>query len=167
MQEIWLGGLQLDDYLEDDLYQKFNRLNQQMKQISSLQIPHPIQEKKEVEERSLHFFNDASNEAYRTVVYNRATYTDGTVAARFVSSKTRVASLTATSILMLELLGALLSAQMSIPVQAALDCKKEEIYYWTDSMDVLWWLQNQSRALEQSLSICWKLCCQYIRDYSS
>ena len=148
MQEIWLAGLQWDDHLEDDLYQKFNQWNQQMKQISSLKIPRCIQEKREVAERSLHFFSDASNEAYGTVVYNRAAYTDGIVTVRMVASKTRVAPLTATSIPRLELLGALLSAQMSINVQAALECNKEEIYCWTDSMAVLWWLQNQSRVLK-------------------
>ena len=148
MQEIWLAGLQWDDHLEDDLYQKFNQWSQQMKKVSILDIPRCIQEKKEVISRSLHFFSDASNEAYGTVAYNRVTYADGTVTVRMVASKTRVAPLTATSIPRLELLGALLSARMATPVQAALECKTEEIYYWTDSMDVLWWLQNQSRALK-------------------
>ena len=111
MQKIWLAGLQWDDHLEDGLYQKFNQWNEQMKQISSLKIPRCIQEKREVAERSLHFFSNASNEACGTVVYNRASYTDGTVRVPMVMSKTRVAPLTATSIPRLELLGALPSAQ--------------------------------------------------------
>ena len=119
-----------------------------MTQILSLKMPCYTQEKREIADRSSHFFSDASNEAYGTAVYNRATYIDGTVTVWMAASKTRVAPLTATSILRLELLRALLPTQMSIPVQTALKCEKEEIYYWTNCMYVLWWLQHQIRALK-------------------
>ena len=54
-----------------------------------------------------------------------------------VASKLRVASLTATSISRLELMGAILELRLSVLVTKAVNIATREITFWSDSTNVL------------------------------
>ena len=91
----------------------------------------------EKQEVSLHVFSHASNEAYAAGAYLKAKYKHGKSSRRFVGTKTKVAPLEATSTLRLELMAALLSVKLAIPMQQVLEVPEKKIFYWIDSMNVL------------------------------
>ena len=55
--------------------------------------------------------------------------------------------LQATSIPWLELMGVLFSTNLLESIMNSLQIPKEQIYFWTISMNVLWWLKNRRQAL--------------------
>ena len=65
---------------------------------------------------SLHTFVDASSNVYGAIVYYRHEHIDGAVSPHVVASKSRIAPLTATSILRLELMGAILGFRLSASI---------------------------------------------------
>ena len=75
------------------------------------------------------------------VVYIRSLYEDGGVHVRLVTSKTRVAPLKRQTIPHLELLGALILAQLI----NSLDLTEGNVktFYWTDSTTALCWIRNE------------------------
>ena len=148
LQEIWLSGLSWDEPLDMDLLKKFKAWNNELNQISKIKVPRCLQEDQQPKDISLHFFSDASVDAYAAVVYQRTQYNNDNVSVRLVAAKTKVAPLQATSIPRLELMGALLSTNLSESIRNSLQIPKENIYFWSDSMNVLWWLKNRSRALK-------------------
>ena len=88
--------------------------------------------------KSAHTFVDASLNVHGAVVYYRHEHIDETVSLHLVASKSRVAPLTAPSILRLELMGAILGFRLSGSISKALKIATSEITSWWDSMNVLW-----------------------------
>lgn len=100
---------------------------------------------KSVVDTSIHTMTDASQLAYAAVSYVRYEYEDGEMAVRFVAAKAKVAPTKATSIPRLELMGAVLGLRMSRKVSELLQIPSENCTFWTDSEDVICWIQGQSR----------------------
>ena len=90
----------------------------------------------------IHGFCDASERAYAAVVYIRCTYGDNCIYTRLVVSKSKVAPVKKQTIPRLELLGALILARLLESVTPLIP-HLNELYCWTDSMTVLWWLSNK------------------------
>ena len=91
----------------------------------------------------LHCFSDASRNAYAAAVYIRSCYGDGFIDVNLVVAKTRVAPLHQQTIPRLELLGANILARLSASVKNALNLPDGiMIFYWIDSMTVLYWIKN-------------------------
>ena len=65
-----------------------------------------------VEERSIHTFSDASENAYTAVVYAHHVYEGGNITAQLIMLKSTLAPLKVVSIPWLELLGALIGLQL-------------------------------------------------------
>lgn len=63
----------------------------------------------------IHAFSDASKKAHAAAVYLHSEYDDGTVEVELLSSKTRLVPIKQQTIPRLELLGALISADLSAP----------------------------------------------------
>lgn len=94
----------------------------------------------------MHTFTDASGDAYGAVTYVRYQYKDGTVSTSLVASKTRVAPLSATSIPRLELMGTVLGLRLALSVAKVLKIDQSVLTFWSDSMNVLWWIRKPSRS---------------------
>ncbi|XP_055613091.1 uncharacterized protein LOC129759623 [Uranotaenia lowii] len=88
----------------------------------------------------LHFFSDASERAYGACAYIRSVDVDGKSYVCLLASKSKVAPLKCQSIPRLELCGALLSAELSSKVRAAVKMQVD-MHFWTDSTCVLQWLK--------------------------
>lgn len=75
----------------------------------------------------------------------RHEYEDGKVTARFVAPKAKVVPTKASSIPSLELMAAVLGLRLSRKVSELLQIPLENCTWWTDSEDVVCWIQGQSR----------------------
>ena len=112
-----------------------------------MQVPRCLQLNSHVETVTLHTFTDASGDAYGAVTYVRYQYKNGTVSTSLVASKTRVAPLSATSIPRLELMGAVLGLRLTLSIAKVLKIDQSLLTFWSDSMNVLWWIRKPSRSL--------------------
>ncbi|XP_055645555.1 uncharacterized protein LOC129782211 [Toxorhynchites rutilus septentrionalis] len=95
----------------------------------------------DVGEVQLHCFTDASELAFGACIYARTVKANGQVKVILLAAKSRVAPLQKRSIPRLELCAAQLGARLSSRVTTALNMKAVPIFYWTDSMVVVYWLR--------------------------
>lgn len=93
---------------------------------------------------TLHTFTDASEKAYAAAVYSRHESVDGRVTVRLIASKTRLAPLKAVSIPRLELMGAVIGLRLSRQACSVMSVQST-VTFWVDSMNVICWIQGQSR----------------------
>lgn len=91
----------------------------------------------------LHVFSDASERAYGACVYLRTTNENNEVQVSLVCSKSRVAPVSSTTLPRLELCGAVVMAELTEKVKAALGMPIDKITYWTDSELVLSWINRE------------------------
>ena len=94
---------------------------------------------------SLHTFVDASESAYGAGVYVRCQYEDGSVSTNIVAAKTHVSPNIATSIPRLELMGAIVGVRLTTRISEVLGVKMTNSTFWSDIVNVLWWLRGRSR----------------------
>ena len=97
---------------------------------------------------TLHVFVDASQDGYGAVICSRVCCKSGLVSRWLVTAKTRVAPFSTTSILRLELMAAVLGLRMSDSVSKALDSALNQLTFWFDSMNVMWWIRGRRRSFK-------------------
>ena len=95
-----------------------------------------------------HTFTDASQQAYGAATYARHLYEDGSVTCRLLASKSRVAPLQAVSIPRLELMAAVVELQLAEAFGNILNLPKHEWLFWSDVVDVLYWIRGCSRKFK-------------------
>ena len=90
-------------------------------------------------------FTDASLSAVSAVVYLRTISADGSIATRYVISKSKVAPTKQLSIPKLELEAATLGAELEgfCETEMTIDVKSKK--FWTDSTAVLSWIKSKNR----------------------
>lgn len=146
LQETWLLGLGWDEEFPVELEKRCKEWFSQLPELSGVQVPRCYREAgKNVVDASIHTMADASQLAYAAVSYVRHEYEDGKVTVRFVAAKAKVAPTKATSIPRLELMAAVLGLRLSRKVSELLQIPFENCTLWTDSEDVVCWIQGQSR----------------------
>ena len=148
LQEMWVSGSDWDDPIDDKLSNITATWFQEMQNIDMVSIPRCLKLTKSMTSERLHVFVDASQEAYGSVVYLQCSYEDQTSSVRFVTSKSRVAPLKAVSIPRLELMAAVLGSRLASSVCSALEIVISEVTFWSDSMNVLWWIRGRSRCFK-------------------
>ncbi|GFY71512.1 integrase catalytic domain-containing protein, partial [Trichonephila inaurata madagascariensis] len=90
---------------------------------------------------ALHVFCGASKKAYAACVFLRVEYEEN-VFVKLIQAKARVAPLKDISILRLELLSCTLGTRLAASVKNDLNLPDVRIYYLTDSMTALAWIQH-------------------------
>ena len=90
-------------------------------------------------------FVDASSEAYGAVSYLRSEYAQGCYVVPIIASKTRVCPLSPMSTPRLELMAAVLGLRLTLSILAALDISTEHARFWSDSMNVLYWIRGKGK----------------------
>ena len=148
MQELWLEGLNWDDKLPGEINGKLQRWCDDLENLSIIKIPRCVQLCDKPISSSLHLFSDASKEANATVAYLRTEYESGEVAVRLIASKSKVAPLRVTSISRLELMAATMSVRLAAILTPVFDMQENDIFYWTDNMNVLWWISRRSKIFK-------------------
>ena len=139
MQEAWIEAVGWD---EDHFKMEWKRW---IGELGAVRVSQCLKEDKELRDVTIHTFSDASEKAYAAASYVRHEYEDGTVSTRLVAAKSRLALLKAMSIPRLELMGALTGLRLTLKICAALEIPRNKAIFWVDSVNVGFWVQEQSR----------------------
>ncbi|XP_049548132.1 uncharacterized protein LOC125959354 [Anopheles darlingi] len=162
LQKIWRSGVQWDEPIDSDSFTSWKTWLKALPEVEKVRIPRwygtsALTRKDEIE---LHTFVDASENGAAAACYIRHA-TGGAVHCCLVAAKTRVAPLRFTSIPRMELEAAVLGARLCRSVEVALRLVEEESedggskaesssrFFWTDSRNVLGWLNSDSRRYSQ------------------
>ena len=150
-QDLCLQGLDWDERMPDDAQRRWQQFFKELPDLAAIKAPRSFKEPKHVADQaqlSLHTFADASDCAVAAAVYVRAEYPDSTVRVNLAMAKAKPAPLQRQSIPMLELRAAVLGAEITEQVKTALGVESRDAWYWTDSMNVLYWLRSHSRRFK-------------------
>ena len=109
-------------------------------------MPRCIRDTKEVINKRIITFVDASLQAYGTVIYLHCLYNDGTVTSWLIASKSKVAPLKPMTMPRLELLGAVLGLRLTQHLIHILEVPIQTVTFYSDRTDVLWWLRGHGRS---------------------
>jgi hypothetical protein len=90
---------------------------------------------------------DASSKAYGTVGYLRSRYVED-IGVTWIQAKAKLTPLEGITIPRGELQGAVLGVGMGRTIQKSLKLQSKNIHFWTDSTNVLCWLQGESVRLK-------------------
>lgn len=167
IQDLWRSGAGWDDPLPADIAEKWSVFCNNINILKEIRIPRwvGVTPNDEIE---LHVFADASEKAYGAVAYIRVKRTDGKIIANIISAKSRVAPLKKLTIPRLELLAALMAAQLATYVSRACRLSSIQTHLWSDSSICLHWIKrdpatnNQFVAnrvtaiLEHSTNVVWR-----------
>ncbi len=141
LQKLWRRKVGWDEPIPEDIAAEWDKWLKATTTLPQLRVPRRITEDTTLPPQ-LHTFCDASSEAYAAATY----YVAGDC-SRMIASKSRVAPLRTASIPRLELMAAELAVDTAAMVLAALDVPVERVHYWTDSTNVLSWMNSESRTL--------------------
>ncbi|XP_062702895.1 uncharacterized protein LOC134285671 [Aedes albopictus] len=151
LQEIWRSSIGWDDVINDQHFEKWSTWCAALPKIAELQIPRcyrsltSISEDNEVQ---LHTFVDASEAGFAAVAYLR--FQEGPIVeCALLGSKTRVSPLKFLSIPRSELQAAVIGVRLAQTVCSTLSFAVKHRFFWTDSKDVLCWLNSDHRRYSQ------------------
>ena len=147
-QETCIRGTRWDEPLDDDQIRDWKTWFEEFPQLSLIKAKRCFTDVDCNEPLSLHTFTDASALAYAAVTYARQELPDGTAKTTLAVAKARPAPIRRKTIPMLELQGAVLGARLSQMAGKALDVPADRQHYWTDSMNVLYWIKSPSRKFK-------------------
>ncbi|XP_035233073.1 uncharacterized protein LOC118204884 [Stegodyphus dumicola] len=123
-------------------HQEWNRFISELPHICKLEIKRCILIAEAIV-IELHEFCDASELAYGAVVYCKSVSQYGEVVKRLVTSNSRISPIKQVAIPRLELCAAVLLAKLMTRVISALKLNTNNVFFWSDSMIVLSWLQKE------------------------
>jgi hypothetical protein len=144
-QETTRLKLNWDEALPAGIQRKWTSWLEDLLNLKKIHIPRCIT-RSDTSDMSLelHCFSDASMKAYGCCAYLRAVDRYGHIHTSLLLSKSRVAPIKSITIPRLELLAAVMSAQIGSVLIKELDLQFTECYFWTDSEIVLRYIQNES-----------------------
>ena len=145
-QSLCVQKVAWDEELQGSARLEFNAFLFKLQQLSKVRIPRCLFNELSIRSFQIHGFSDASEQAYACVVYLRTEYENGQVDCRIIASKARVAPIKQVTIPKLELMGALLLAELMHTIRNVLlqELYPEKItsFYWVDSLVALCWVKN-------------------------
>ena len=138
MQELWDPNLGWDAPLPEPLRIRHQLWREELSQLVDLELPRCYFSNEPSKEISLHGFSDVSEKAYGAVVYIRAIYERHPPTVNLVVAKNRVLPLREKrTIPELELMEAVLLADLLQTEQQTLELEVNQVRAWSDSTTVL------------------------------
>ena len=138
-----------DDPMPTELKEQWCRWLQDLPLIQNFAIPRCLKPKGfETASAELHHFADASEQGYGAVSYLRVVDNNGIIHCSFLKSKSRLAPLKPTTIPRLELAAAVEAVKLDKLLKKELQVPFQESVYWSDSMIVLWYLQQEDKRYQ-------------------
>ena len=150
MQELWKHNLTWDKELPDDFKENWVRWLNELQNLTPLEIPRQYFNNVDSEVQ-LHVFCDSSQLAYGAVAYLRGTTPKSGTKCTFVMSKSKVAPIKPQTMPQLELLAAVLRAELSKYLSNTILPKfhTSQIILWSDSQIVLSWISSSKHLRQQ------------------
>ena len=148
LQNACRQKLQWDETISESDTDKWANWLQSISSLSKVSIDRCIQPTELDMSTSvveLHMFSDASEYAYGSAVYSKIYDVNGNVKCSLLIGKSRLAPIKAMSIPRLELAAAALSVKLFMLAKQELEFKVHEKYFWTDSMIVLGYINNEGK----------------------
>ncbi len=147
-QETWKRSLSWDKPVPDDIKDRWDTWIHDLPSVNSLAIPRRLSpSQRKTVFQSLHGFCDASSVAYGVATYLRTVSEDGSISTTLVIAKARVLPVKPVTIPRAELLGAHLLAKMLSHTSSLLEIPPSQVFAWTDSEIVLYWLPKSPSQL--------------------
>lgn len=140
IQELWQLKLSWDESIPSSLHNTWTKWIRELETLKEIEIPRPVLAS-ETTEIEMHGFCDASERAYGACVYLRSRDNQTGYTVKLLSAKSRVAPLKRVTLPRLELLGAVLLAQLVSTLRQQLPLKLSSIIYWSDSQITLSWIR--------------------------
>ncbi|GFT96677.1 integrase catalytic domain-containing protein [Trichonephila clavipes] len=142
LQEIWKLKLKWDENLPKDILNQVKKWLEQLPILAGIKIPRCLNlSSNGIKRLTLHVFCDASKKAYAACVFLRVEYEEN-VFVKLIQVKARVAPLKDITIPRLELLACVLGTRLAASFKNDLNLPDVRIYYLTDSMTALAWIQR-------------------------
>lgn len=151
LQDIWRSGISWDEEIGDDAFVNWLTWLKILPNVERVQIArcysnrHPFNEAETVQ---LHTFVDAGKNGMAAVSFLRFVK-NMTIHCSLITAKTRVAPLKLTSIPRLELQAAVIGTRLTRTILETLAIRVTKKFYWSDSKDVLCWLNSDHRKYTQ------------------
>ena len=139
--------LSWDDPLPDDLKRAWRSWQSDLQDLHQASIPRCVSNWDLSSARAveLHHFGDASTNGYGACSYLRCLSQNGDIHCSFLMGKARVAPLKTTTMPRMELQAAVMAVKLSRLLRHELKlCDRVAEYFWTDSKDVLGYIQNDT-----------------------
>lgn len=143
LQLLWESKVSWDDSPSKDIIEIWTKFKAEMPKLADIKIPRHVGSNS-ISRLELHGFCDASQTGYASVVYFRVEDTLNNIKTFLVCAKCRVSPLKTISIARLELLAAVLLADLvSFVKESYTDLVIfDAIHAWSDSMVTLAWLSS-------------------------
>ncbi|XP_055591192.1 uncharacterized protein LOC129743240 [Uranotaenia lowii] len=155
LQEIWRSVVGWEESIKSEQFEKWQTWLRVLPQVESVSVPRCYRSKTSISERNsiqLHVFVDASENGFAAVAYLRFEE-DGEVECALIRAKTRVAPLRFVSIPRLELQAAVIGARLANDAMETHKLKPTQRFFWTDSRNVLSWLNSDHRKYHQFVAV--------------
>ena len=148
VQQIWVKGYTWDEVVDNEIKCACLAWLKELSPLPEIKVSRRLYMSNDADTTEFHIFVDASGLAYGAVCYVKTVSNSGKIATCLVCSKTKVAPLKAVTIPRLELMAATLGVQLGQTVSKALNFSINSFNFWTDSMNVLWWIRGCSRSFK-------------------
>ena len=146
-QELWILGRDWDSPLPETHTAKWRAWFEELPDLSAIKADRcfkPLEAGAATPEISLHTFTDASERAIAAATYVRVEYPGEEVKVTLAFAKAKPSPVKRVTIPKLELRGAVLGIRVNAVVAEALQIAPENCYFWSDSMNVLYWVRSSA-----------------------
>jgi hypothetical protein len=148
LQEIWKNkDLDWDDTLPEEICFSWEQWMEQVFVIPLIKIDRWHRDEPNAKIQ-IHTFCDASEDGMCCAVYLRIKKKKKDIEVNLAAAKARVSPLKAETISRLELAACVMGVRLSAAVQELYKVKPEDVFYWTDSMVSLHWINTPAKAFK-------------------
>ena len=145
LQDLWRRKCNWDDKLSKSEADSWKNWLTELQNVELFKIRRCYTIYTGVHRIELHIFVDASENAFGAVAYLRVMYYNGKVTISFVMAKSRLVPIKPLTIPRLDLQAVVLGVRLKNSIVDEIDIEINEITFWTDSMHVLQYIQNERR----------------------
>ncbi|XP_055640913.1 uncharacterized protein LOC129778195 [Toxorhynchites rutilus septentrionalis] len=147
LQEVWRLGVQWDEAIPEKQFESWMYWVELLPTLENVRVRRCYRQETSISNSNviqMHTFVDASENGMAAVVFLRCEE-NGRIECTLVGAKTRVSPLKYMSIPRLELQAAVIGTRLADSIMENLTIKISERFFWSDSRNVLCWLNSDHR----------------------